>query len=261
MFADDELSDVETSSTRDMTSAHVGIVHATDIEIAPLMKLCDRRRRYEHAKYVFTGGFFGHMRIAFARCGMGRKGAADATRLLIDGHRPKLILSVGFAGGLRDDVKRFDFVHPDTLVTEDAEPVAIAPSLPPSESPRIHVGRLLTVDRIVRTAAEKRELGSRFGALAVDMETAAVRQEAHAAKVPFVGLRIISDDVSTELPPEVLSVVGSTGALRLGAALASVWKRPSSVKEMWSLRESAQESADRLCKMLASMLEQIPVDD
>ncbi len=261
MFADDEISDVESSSARDMTSAHVGIVHATDIEIAPLVKLCDRRRRYEHAKYVFTGGFFGDLRVAFARCGMGRKSAAEATRLLVDGHRPRLILSAGFAGGLRDDVQRWDFVHPDTLVTEDGEPVAVAPSMPPTESPRIHVGRLLTVDRVVRTVGEKRELGRRFDALAVDMETAAVRHEAHVAKVPFVGLRIVSDDVATELPPEVLSVVGGTGAIRLGAALASVWKRPSSVKELWSLRESAMEASERLCKMLAAMLEQIPVDD
>lgn len=261
MFADDEPSDVETAAARDMTSAHVGIVHATDIEISPLIKMCDRRRRYEHAKYLFTGGFFGDLRIAFARCGMGRKNASEATRLLMDGHRPRLILSAGFAGGLRDEVQRLDFVHPDTLVTEDAEPVTVPTSLAATESPRIHVGRLLTVDRVVRTAAEKRDLGTRCDALAVDMETAAVRQVAHAEKVPFVGLRIISDDVNTELPPEVLSVVGSTGALRLGAALASVWKRPSSVKEMWSLRESAQEAADRLCKMLASMLEQVPVDD
>ena len=81
------------------------------------------------------------------------------------------------------------------------------------------MGRLLTVDRIVRTVAEKRELAESTQALAVDMESLAVATACREAHVRCLVVRAISDDMTADLPPEVLSIVGSTGSVRLGAAL------------------------------------------
>ena len=72
-----------------------------------------------------------------------------------------------------------------------------------------------------------------------------------------MSVRTISDDMSADLPPEVLSVLGSTGTLRLGAALGAVWKRPGSVKDMWNLREKASLAADRLASFLDGVVRQL----
>jgi hypothetical protein len=69
---------------------------------------------------------------------------------------------------------------------------------------------------------------------------------ARERKTPFVAFRVISDDLSKDLPPEVLSIVGATGSVRLGAALAAIFKRPASVLDLWTLREQANAAADRL---------------
>ena len=55
--------------------------------------------------------------------------------------------------------------------------------------------------------------------------------------------------------------VGDTGSVRLGAALASIWKRPGSIKDMWNLREKATFAAERLAGFLAGVIEQLYAAD
>ena len=54
--------------------------------------------------------------------------------------------------------------------------------------------------------------------------------------VRCLSVRAISDDVASDLPPEVLTLLGPTGTTRLGAALGAIFKRPESVRDMWKLR-------------------------
>lgn len=265
-------SDAEPGYEKDMQSADVGIVHATSIELGPLIGWCDRKRRYELDRLTFIGGFFGDLRVAFCRCGMGPGLAEKGTGLLIDAHRPKFVISAGFSGALTNQVGLYDIVHADSLVEgtqrdganviEGAEwsPRAVTPSMPADPASKLHVGRLVTMPQIVRTVAEKKRLGEVTGGLAVDMESAAVERVCRERKVPFVGLRVISDDLTKDLPVEVLSVVGATGSLRLGAAIGAVFKRPSSVMDMLELRDNANKAAERLCRFLAGILKQVPVD-
>ena len=89
------------------------------------------------------------------------------------------------------------------------------------------------------------------------MESLAVAQVARDSGTRFLTVRSISDDLSADLPPEVLSLVGSSGTMRLGAALGSIWKRPSSVKEMWQLRESAMKASERLASFLDGVVKQL----
>ena len=64
----------------------------------------------------------------------------------------------------------------------------------------------------------------------------------------------MSDDASTDLPPEILSIMGESGSYRIGAAIGAIWRRPSSLKDLLALREKAIDSADRLAKTLLSII-------
>jgi adenosylhomocysteine nucleosidase len=75
--------------------------------------------------------------------------------------------------------------------------------------------------------------------------------------VPFLAVRVISDDAGTDLPREVASVLAHGGSYRVGAALRAVWQRPSSVKDFWRLYEHAIEAAGRLGKFLALCLDEL----
>src|SRR5690606_28900211 len=92
----------------------------------------------------------------------------------------------------------------------------------------LHVGRLVTADEIVRTAREKSEFAEKFQAIAVDMETLAVAQVCRDTQTRFMSVRVITDTANQDLPPEILTVLGSSGSMRFGAAVGAIWKRPGS---------------------------------
>src|SRR5262249_17369797 len=100
-------------------------------------------------------------------------------------------------------------------------------------------------------------LAERFAALAVDMESLAVAQICRQAKIRFLAVRVISDDLTADLPTEIISVVGSSGTVRLGAAVGAIFKRPGAVKDLWRLREQATGAAERLAKFLEGVVAQL----
>jgi len=59
---------------------------------------------------------------------------------------------------------------------------------------------IVTRDRVVVTAAEKRELRASTGAAAVDMEAAAVERKAQEWAVPFTCVRAVSDRADEDMP-------------------------------------------------------------
>ena len=123
---------------------------------------------------------------------------------------------------------------------------------------RVHVGRLLTVDRLIREPAEKQALGQQHQALAVDMESWAVGEVCRQDKVRFLAVRVISDAVQDALPEDLdRLVMQQSTAGRLGAAAGTLFRRPSSIKDMLRLKEEALVASDRLAKFLAGVIEQL----
>ena len=77
-------------------------------------------------------------------------------------------------------------------------------------------------------------------------------------KVRFLSVRIISDGVDDELPIEIERLLDQPSfAGKLGAAAGAIFRRPSSVKDMWKLKEDAIQASDRLAKFLAGTIRQL----
>src|SRR5262249_10279581 len=183
----------------DYTHAHIGIVHATAMEVDPFLGRCDRVRKYSGGKFIFRGGLFGDIRVALAQSGMGSGLAKKATQALIDGHSPAWIVSAGFSGALQSGMKIGDIVVASSIVDSVGTELAIDLKMPADPAKGLYVGRLLTVDYVVRTVEEKKALAERFAALAVDMESLAVAQICRQAKIRFLAVRVISDDLTADL--------------------------------------------------------------
>lgn len=239
--------------------ADVGVVAALSIEVGYLIDRLERVRRYAGPRRTIIEGECAGKVVALLVGGPGAEAARRATRTLIDGHRPAWMLSVGFGGALDPALRRNDVVFADEVVAESGGRWAIDVGMPPdAEGRRFRAGRLLTVDRIIRTAAEKARLHREFEADVVDMETAAVASECAERGVRLLAIRVVSDEADVDLPPEILSMIGPTGVFRLGAALGALWRRPSSVKRLWTLREHAIEAADRLAEVVEGSLGRLP---
>lgn len=245
---------------QDTAHCDVGIVCALRLELAPFLERCDRVKRYTGGAFTFRGGTFGDLRIAVVECGAGPSRARKAAFALCDAHTPRWLLSVGFSGALRGDIRVGDIVIADSIVGDGDDALQLDLAMPPDPAHGLHVGRIATTDHIVRSVAEKTRLAARTGALAVDMESLAVAQVARETHTRFMAVRVISDDASTELPPEVLAIFGPTGSVRAGAVAGALWKRFSSIKDLWRLREQAAQAAERLATFLEGVVVQLPID-
>ena len=233
-------------------AADVGVVAALEIEVAPLLAKLANVRSYSPPKFRIIEGEHAGRVIAVVLTGMGRKRAQRGAEILLDGHRPRWIVSAGFAGALDPARKRNDLVLPSEVANIEGRRYAIDLAVPAGSG--LHTGRLVTVDAVARTAGEKADLRRRTGADLVDMETSAIAALCEQRGVRFLSVRVVSDEAGHDLPPELLAIVGETGGLRLGATVGALWKRPGSVKELLALRTHAHEAAATLARFLLGAL-------
>ena len=237
----------------------VGLVFALGIEAGGLEDRLSGTLATEAAGFKFLQGSLKGRHVVVVQSGLGSQAAAKATAALIAGHHPRWIVSTGFAGGLRPELKRYDFLLANAVADIAGQDLAIDVRLPADARPAgVHVGKLLTIDRIIRRPAEKQALGERHAAMAVDMESLGVAQICSQEKVRFMAVRIISDTMQEELPPDVDRLVRKkTHAGRLGAAVGAIVQRPSSLKDMLKLKEDALVATDRLAKFLEGVIVQL----
>jgi adenosylhomocysteine nucleosidase len=239
-------------------SADIGFVAALSIEVGFLLDRLGKVRKYAGPDHTIIEGEAAGKVVALVVTGMGREAARRGARVLLDGHRPRWLVSAGFAGALDPALARYDIVMAREVLDREGQRFAIDVEVPTEgDRPRIRSGRLLTVDQIVRTAAEKAELRREFGADLVDMETSAVAALCSERAVRFLSIRVISDEAEVDLPPEIATLMSRSGSYRVGAALRALWNRPTSLKDFWALHEHAQEAADRLARFAVGAIERL----
>ncbi len=236
--------------------ADVAVIAAMPVEIGYFLDLLTSVRRYETERLKIVEGMLGAKVVVVATSGLGRARARAAAELVVAGHRPSWLISAGFAGALDLGLQRNDVLLADEVVDLDGRRFAIDVKLGDHRG-RIRTGRLLTVDAIARTAAEKAELARSSGALAVDMETFALAELSASRNLRFVSMRVISDDATADLPPEIASLTTRSGSYQVGAALRALWHRPAAIKDFWRLHAQSQSAADTLATYLAGVIERL----
>jgi adenosylhomocysteine nucleosidase len=241
---------------------HVGLVFALPIEAGGLLDRLKGVIKTEGAGFVAREGGLAGKRLVVIESGVGRMAAERATQAIILGHKPRWIISAGFAGGLHDSMAQGDILLANAIVDTSGRQFEIDFKLDPAaiaSQRHLHVGRLLTNERIVAEPSEKQTLGERYGALAVDMESIAVAEVCRQEKIRFLSVRVISDAVRHALPRDIDYLVKRRSAAgRLGAAAGAILRRPSSIKDMWQLKENALVASERLATFLAGIVEQLP---
>lgn len=234
-----------------------GIVFAVPIEADAFERLVADRVETRATRLVFHEGSVAGRRVAWCVGGVGGQAAAEATRLLVDGHRPALVITAGFAGGLDPGIRRGSVVRPVRSIGEpDQEPVPLWTGPVPEDSPGLTI---VSVPRVAATVEAKRRLRERTAADLVDMETHAVARAAATAGLPCGCVRVVSDDASQELPGEVGALAEPQSSMRrLGRALGAIGRRPRAAVDLWRLWEHAVVDGRVLAAAVVEMLRGLP---
>lgn len=251
--------EAETREPAKQRPCDVGLVFALGIEAGGLEDRLSGGVVTQAGGFRFVQGGLEGRHIVLVESGAGQQAAGNAAAALIEGHHPRWIVSAGFAGGLQPQLKRGDFLMANGVANLAGQSLGIDLHLSAENAPPgVHVGKLLTVDHIIRLPAEKRSLGEQHAALAVDMETYCVAEVCRREKTRFLAVRVISDAMDDELPKDVDRLVRKkTKASQWGAAVGAIVNRPSSLKDMLKLKEDALVGTDRLAKFLSGVIAQL----
>lgn len=192
------------------------------------------------------------LQVLFAETGIGAHAALATLRgLLQRGNIPSLLVSAGFAGGLEPGLQVGAVLRAREVADENGN---VWPCVTGGE---VASGRVLTVNRLVNTPAQKRELGQRHGAQVVDMESAALARACSRHGLPFGCVRAISDDVNTSLPADLARCIPG-GRPRLAALLALLLRQPGRVGSLCRLARDSRRAARALAGTLEDLLRTEP---
>lgn len=238
----------------------IAIVMALALEARPLCERLAGAVRLQAGDRRVTVGRLGSRSLAVIEAGVGQTAAEQATRLVIDGHRPReAIIAAGLCGGLAPAITRSTIIVPETLGrTGSADTRPLPPfSTPHGARPTAVGGLLLTDDAIVATPAAKQALHATTGAVAVDMESWWITAVATRAGLPCHVIRAVSDAATDSIANDVATLAAlASPARQIGAALRLAWRRPAAIGELAELREHAHRAADALANYLLQAVTQ-----
>ena len=200
----------------------IGIISAMQIEADGIIALCENVRTTTHAKMEFTLGTLHGKDVCVVVCGVGKVNAAMCALILIEKYKPDLVLNSGVAGSLSPIVGIGDIVVATKSVEHDMNSTALgdkqgeitfpdgnmmffecdrqASTLLASickEIPdtKVAQGIIASGDIFVSDRKQRFKINDRFGALACEMEGAAIGHVCVRCEVPYGIIRAISDDL------------------------------------------------------------------
>ena len=169
--------------------------------------------------------------------GVGGHRARLAGRKLIESGA-KALVSWGTAGGLTSQVSPGSLILPHKIISAEGS-IYEADSIWHERLFRrlagridLHTGLLAESKGVLASPSEKRALFDSTGAIAVDMESAAVAGVAHQAGVPFVAIRAIADRADVTVPQSVLTSLDPFGRLRPLRFLGKLFVHPNDLSSL-----------------------------
>jgi len=170
---------------------------------------------------------------------------------------PQWICSTGFSGGLADGLNVGDIVLATELWgDQEAAITCLTPSriellshALTAAKIRFHAGATVTVTGAVTRTEDKRALGIKRNAIAVDMESYAListYQKMAAAPARAFVMRVISDSVDDALPPEIAEFLDEKGNVRMGKVARFMLGGPRHVKTLMELKARSDKAAAAL---------------
>jgi adenosylhomocysteine nucleosidase len=222
----------------------IAIVAAMEREIARLVRNWTVRT-IEHDGRRYR--LFENENSALLCGGIGGQAARRATEAIIREVNPVQVLSVGFAGALpamRDgQLKVGDVLRPRTVIN-----VADGVRTLIDDGEGILVSSPVVADR-----DQKIRLGEAYGAIAVDMEAAAVAQGAQARGILFMAVKAISDNADFDMPA-LDRFIANDGTFRSFGFACHMALRPWMWPTTVELARNSARASRALCTALADYL-------
>lgn len=220
----------------------------------------------DESRNRFVVGEIESKTIILLRSGVGPQNAAQRITRLTDEKPPDCVFSIGCAGALSPSLLVGDAVVAETIIDDSANGKEYVPT--PELVEKVgscleesgfscHVGTTVTTSEVAGTPEQKNNLAAKYGALAVDMETAQVAEWAASWDIPIVAVRTVSDTSKDSIPPELGGIVGPKGKLVISKAVRVFAGRPKLFREAMRLKRNLDRSLKNLEQIVMSLLKSL----
>ncbi len=242
----------------------IAVFAAMSRELAGLERRLVERERADAGGYPVRLGDYGGKPVLICRTGLGRR-AEGALRVVLDRHRPWLVLSAGLGGALNPELRVGDLVLCESVCPAPSQDAGVAPissdagllsqALAVAETAGLHVrlGHSLTADHVVGEPAEKDALRRSLGRDVVEMESYWLGLEAQERGLPFLTARVILDQLGDRLP-ELPGVVEADGSQRTFRAVSYALSHPGQVPSLLRTAISERRALANLTRFLEAFV-------
>ena len=203
--------------------------------------------------------------VAVVATGIGHARALESVRLAFQVMpTPEMVIGTGVVGALSYGLRPGDIVLADRIIHKrdaEVEPEHVAAV---HETHLKDVGRylkvagleystgpILTSHRALVSGDEKRRAKEETGAIAVDMETAALAAEAVARGIPFAVMRTVLDHIDDEIPGAEMA--DEHGRVRPLRATAHLLRNPTTVFKIPKLLRNMGRASEALANALEAI--------
>ncbi|MBO5270307.1 MAG: 5'-methylthioadenosine/adenosylhomocysteine nucleosidase [Clostridia bacterium] len=217
----------------------IGIIAAMQVEAETLKAKIVSPEEETVSGILFTSGILCGVPVVLAVCGEGKVNAAVCAQSMILRYGVDLLLNTGVAGNLSDDLAVGDVaIATDTVEHDydisllgyapgmvlginmihipcDENAVALLDEIMTSIGVNHRLGTVASGDQFIGDAEPKERIRSLFGAIACEMEGAAIGHVAALNGVKYCVIRALSDNADGSAP-------GNFGAFAASAAEISV---------------------------------------
>jgi len=222
----------------------IGIIAALPGELKPLVKGWKRvpTRQQFVSKWTRDAGCDTWIAVC---AGMGAEAATRAfAQAEMDGPLD-MVLSIGWAGALRDEGTPGEFHIPNIVVNAQTGERFI---LAEREKPVV-----LVTTAQVANVAEKRRLAETYGGMLVDMESATIARLAQMRGIPVCCMKIITDDVTARLP-NLNPFINAMGQMEMARLIGHVLLRPGYWPALIRLGRASASGANYLASTVLHFL-------
>lgn len=202
----------------------IGIIGALADEIKAIAAMLENKHLTVSGGLEFTVGTLEGQEVALTVCGMGKVFAAMAAQTMINEFAPELIINIGAAGTLSDELHIGDIAIGEKTLQHDmdnspigfkkGEIAELASVYFPCDEAAVELlcecaselslahkrAVIATGDVFVNKCELKERISTDFGAEVAEMEGAAIGQVCTFRATPYVVVRAISDEADNSAP-------------------------------------------------------------
>jgi nucleoside phosphorylase len=184
-------------------------------------------------------------RVKIVLTGMGEANAKTAVEAELRGEKPGLVLSCGFAGGLRPGLEtgKVLFSAEGDAALESALTLAGAQS-----------ARFYCATSVATTAIQKRGLRESTGADAIEMESQPICAICREQSFRCATVRVILDTAEEDLPLDFNQLMNARQQMDYGKLALVLARSPGKLGALLRLQKQSRAAAEALAAVLARLL-------